>query len=163
MILGLDPGIASTGYGVVEAHGSRLRFVASGVVRTSPRQAHAERLTVIHAAVTEIAREHEAVAAAIEELYVGPDPRGTLLLAQARGAALAACGGAGLDVSEYPVATIKNAVCGYGRASKEQVGRMVRAILALPADPRSEHEADALAAAICQAHRVRAPVAGGRR
>lgn len=161
VILGLDPGIASTGFGVVEASGSRLRAVASGVISTTPRQPHAERLAVIHAAVAELIRAHGAMAAAVEELYVGPDPRGTLLLSQARGSALAACGLASVDVSEYPVATIKSAVCGYGRAEKGQVARMVRALLSLERDPKSEHEADALAAAICHIQRARMP-AGAR-
>ena len=161
VILGLDPGIASTGFGVIEASGSRLRAVASGVISTTPRQPHAERLAAIHAAVAGLIREHGATAAAVEELYVGPDRRGTLLLSQARGSALAACGLAAIDVSEYPVATIKSAVCGYGRAEKGQVARMVRALLSLDHDPRSEHEADALAAAICHTQRARMP-AGAR-
>ena len=163
VIIGLDPGIAATGYGVVEAAGSRLRAVAYGVVRTTPREAHADRLAHIHRLVSEIAAEFTADEAAIEELYVGPDPRGTLLLGQARGAALAALGAGGLPVTEYSVATIKNAVCGYGRAEKAQVGRMVRAILSLAAELRNEHEADALAAAICHAQRVRVPRVAGER
>jgi crossover junction endodeoxyribonuclease RuvC len=162
VILGLDPGIASTGFGVVEASGSRLRSVASGVITTTPRQPHAERLAAIHAGVASLIREHGATEAAVEELYVGPDRRGTLLLSQARGSALAACGLAAVDVAEYPVATIKSAVCGYGRAEKGQVARMVRALLALEAEPRSEHEADALAAAICHTQRTRMPAAEAR-
>ena len=162
VILGLDPGIASTGFGVVEASGSRLRSVAFGVIKTTPRQPHAERLAIIHAAVAELIRDHGTTAAAVEELYVGPDRRGTLLLSQARGSALAACGLASVDVAEYPVATIKSAVCGFGRAEKSQVARMVRALLALEQEPRSEHEADALAAAICHTQRARMPSAGAR-
>ena len=162
VILGLDPGIASTGFGVVEASGSRLRSVASGVITTTPRQPHAERLAAIHAGVAELIREHGATTAVVEELYVGPDRRGTLLLSQARGSALAACGLAAIDVAEYPVATIKSAVCGFGRAEKGQVARMVRALLALESEPRSEHEADALAAAICHTQRARMPATGAR-
>jgi crossover junction endodeoxyribonuclease RuvC len=157
VIIGLDPGIATTGYGVVETSGSRVRAVAFGVVKTSPRSAHANRLATIHAAVAELAREHAADGAAVEDLYIGPDPRSSLLLAQARGAAIAALGTAGLEVGEYSVATIKNAVCGFGRAEKGQVSRMVRAILALDTEPANEHVADALAAAICHAQH-----AGGR-
>jgi crossover junction endodeoxyribonuclease RuvC len=162
VILGLDPGIASTGFGVVETVGARVRALASGVIRTTPRQPHAERLAIIHAGVSELIRAHGAAAAAVEELYVGPDPRGSMLLAQARGSALAACGLAAIDVAEYPVSTIKSAVCGFGRAEKAQVARMVRAILALETDPRSAHEADALAAAICHTQRTRQPALGGR-
>ena len=163
VILGLDPGIASTGFGVVETAGARVRAVASGVIRTTPRQPHAERLAIIHAGVGELIRAHGATAAAVEELYLGPDPRGMLLLSQARGSALAACGLAAIDVAEYSVSTIKSAVCGYGRAEKSQVARMVRAILSLDADVRSEHESDALAAAICHTQRSRQPALGSRK
>ena len=112
--------------------------------------------------MAELIRAHGATAASVEELFVGPDPRGMLLLSQARGSALAACGLAAIDVAEYSVATIKSAVCGYGRAEKAQVARMVRAILSLDADVRSAHEADALAAAICHTQRSRQPAVGGR-
>jgi crossover junction endodeoxyribonuclease RuvC len=163
VILGLDPGIAATGYGIVEARGGRLRALDSGVVRTTPREPYATRLATIHAAIALLVREHAADEAAIEEVYVGPDPRATLALGQARGAALAACGAAGLRVAEYPVATVKAAVCGYGRAEKGQVGRMVRVLLSLEAAPRNEHEADALAAALCHAQRARLERAVGGR
>ena len=156
VILGLDPGIAATGFGVVEAHGTRLRAVAFGVITTSPRTPHARRLAAIHDGVADVAGTHQADAAAVEELFMGPDPRGSLLLGQARGAALAACGAGGVDVTEYSVATIKAAVCGYGRAEKKQVARMVRAVLGLDAAP-NEHAADALAAAVCHAQHARAP------
>jgi crossover junction endodeoxyribonuclease RuvC len=157
VILGLDPGIAETGYAVVQANGQSLRALACGVVRTRPSEPPAERLARIHAGVAELIAAHAPAAAAVEELYVGPNPRGILAVGQARGAALSACGAAGLEVREYAVATIKSAVCGYGRAEKGQVARMVRAILALPTDPRNEHEADALAAAVCHASQVRLP------
>ncbi len=156
VILGLDPGIAATGFGVVEARGNRLRALAFGVIRTTPRTPHAERLSMIHARVGALAGEHDLDEAAVEELFMGPDPRGSLLLGQARGAALAACGAASIAVTEYSVATIKSAVCGYGRAEKRQVGRMVQAVLALESAP-DEHAADALAAAVCHAQHSRAP------
>jgi crossover junction endodeoxyribonuclease RuvC len=159
VILGLDPGIAETGYAVVEARGQSLRALVCGVVRTRPSDAAAARLARIHAGVAELIAAHEPTAAAVEELYVGPNPRAILAVGQARGAALSACGAAGLEVCEYAVSTIKTAVCGYGRAEKGQVARMVRAILALPADPRNEHEADALAAAVCHANQARFPAA----
>ena len=154
VILGLDPGIAATGFGVVEARGSRLRALAFGVIRTTPRTPHAERLAAIHERVAQVADGHGAETAAVEELYMGPDPRGSLLLGQARGAALAACGAGGLEVTEYSVATIKAAVCGYGRAEKRQVARMVQAVLSLEEAP-DEHSADALAAAVCHAQHAR--------
>ncbi len=158
--MGLDPGIAATGYGVVVTQGSRFGVLAHGVIRTTTRQTHVARLAVIHETVGRLVEEHGVEGAGVEEVYVGPDPRSTMLLGQARGAALAALGAAGLEVGEYAVATIKNAVCGYGRADKLQVARMVRAILALDGDPPNEHVADALAAAICHAQRL--PI-GGRR
>lgn len=156
VILGLDPGIAATGFGVVEAQGNRLQALAFGVIRTTPRTPHALRLATIYGRVGELVAAHEVAEAAVEELFMGPDPRGMLLLGQARGAGLAACGAGGLVVSEYSVATIKSAVCGYGRAEKSQVARMVQAILRLESPP-DEHAADALAAAVCHAQHARAP------
>ncbi len=161
VILGLDPGTAATGYGVVEERASRLRAVDFGVVRTAPGGDHAARLAVIHERVRELVLEHQPACVAVEELYVGPNPRGVLAVGQARGAALVACGALGVPMAEYSVATIKTAVCGYGRAEKAQVGQMVRAILGLPAPPSSEHAADALAAAICHSQRLRLPAAAG--
>ena len=160
VILGLDPGIAETGYAVIHARGQTLRAHACGVLRTRPGASAASRLGRIHDGVAGLIAEHAPGAAAVEELYVGPNPRGILALGQARGAALAACGSAAVDVREYAVSTIKVAVCGYGRAEKRQVARMVRMILALDHEPRNEHEADALAAAICHAQQARIPVAG---
>jgi crossover junction endodeoxyribonuclease RuvC len=160
VILGLDPGIAATGYGVISVERGVLAYRSSGVVRTTPRQPLAERLAAIHAALTRVATDSAASHAAVEEVYQGPDPRGVIALAHARGAALAACATAGLSVAEYPVAVVKTAVCGYGRADKRQVAVMVARLLG-SSEPVSEHETDALAAAICHAHRVRLPAALG--
>ena len=119
VILGLDPGIASTGFGVVEAPGYRAAALASGVIRTTPRTAARRRLATIHGRVGELIAAHGATEAAVEELFVGPDPRGMLLLGQARGAGARRLRRWRASTSrEYSVATIKSAVCGYGRAEK---------------------------------------------
>jgi len=156
VILGIDPGTAATGYGVVEERGSTLRALDFGVVTTRPGTDAGARLAAIHERLRELILAHRPAGVAVEELYVGPNPRAILAVGQARGAALVACGTLGVPVSEYAVAVIKTAVCGYGRAEKGQVSQMVRAILALDAPPTPEHAADALAAAICHSHHTRA-------
>jgi crossover junction endodeoxyribonuclease RuvC len=152
IVLGLDPGTAATGFGIVRVDGGRLRALAHGVVRTTPREEPAARLAAIHHRVRELAEEHRPDSAAVEELFVRDNPRTILSVGEARGAALAALGGAGVPVHAYTAPVIKAAVCGYGRAEKLQVQQMVRAILAMADLPRPDHAADALAAAICHAH-----------
>ena len=152
IVLGIDPGTAATGYGVIEERGSTLRALELGVVTTRAGVDPGARLAAIHERVRELVLTHRPACVAVEELYVGPNPRSILAVGQARGAALVACGTLGVPVAEYSVSVIKTAVCGYGRAEKAQVGQMVRAILALDRLPASEHAADALAAAICHAH-----------
>ena len=109
------------------------------------------RLKRIHDEVADLIARHEPEAVALEESYVGADARIALFVGQARGAALVACAAAGVGCAEYPPATVKQAVCGYGRAEKAQVQRMVRAILAMDTIPTPNHAADALAVAICHA------------
>lgn len=163
-ILGLDPGLAATGYAVVAERGGRLEAIAHGCVRTPADMPVAERLWAIQRALRGLMEEHAPDAASVEELYIGPNPRNALGVGQARGAALAAIGERGIPLAEYPVSVIKAAVCGYGRAEKEQVQRMVAAILRLDAPPGNEHAGDALAAAVCHAHSRRtAPLVAGRR
>jgi crossover junction endodeoxyribonuclease RuvC len=138
--------------------------VEYGWWETSPRDAAAVRLRRIHDQVAELIESHGPDAVAIEESYVGADARIALSVGQARGAALVACAVAGVECAEYPPATVKHTVCGYGRADKAQIQRMVRAILGLAETPRPHHAADALAVAIC--HALAPPlaaVAGGRR
>jgi len=151
VILGLDPGTAATGYGIVSAEGSRLRSVAYGCVRTDPHTPAEERLAAIARAIDALLVEHEPVAVAVEEVYVGGNPRTALAVGQARGAVLTMCGLRHITVAEYSVATIKTAVCGFGRAEKAQVQRMVQAVLGMSERPEPEHAGDALAAAICHA------------
>ncbi len=163
-VLGIDPGTAACGYGVVRRAGSRLSALDHGWWATPARERPELRLKRIHDEVAELIARHAPDAVAVEESYVGADARTALSVGQARGAALVACANAGVLCVEYPPATVKQAVCGYGRADKAQVQRMVRAILLLDEDPTPHHAADALAVAIC--HALASPLlalAGGRR
>ncbi|HSI96724.1 MAG TPA: crossover junction endodeoxyribonuclease RuvC [Gaiellaceae bacterium] len=150
-VLGIDPGTAACGYGIVHGSGGRLRVVVSGHWRTSARARPHTRLLEIFTGVQELIAEHGPDAVALEESYVGADARIALSVGQARGAVLVAAASVGVDCAEYAPARVKQAVCGYGRAEKSQVQRMVRLVLGLDAEPRSSHEADALAVAICHA------------
>ena len=164
IVLGIDPGMAETGYGVIAVEGSRMRAVDHGVVATAARQPPAARLALIHEQVVGLIGRHAPESAALEDLFVGANPRTILSVGQARGAVLAACGAAGLDAAGYPPAEVKKAVCGFGRADKGQMTRMVSAILGLDAPPATDHAADALAVAVCHAtrSRSRAPLAVAR-
>jgi crossover junction endodeoxyribonuclease RuvC len=162
-VLGIDPGIRACGFGIVTASGGRLSTVEYGWWETSPRDAPEHRLRQIHDEVAELIVRHAPEAVALEESYVGVDARTALSVGQARGAVLVACAAAQVACAEYPPATVKHTVCGYGRADKEQVQRMVRAVLGLTEEPRPHHAADALAVAIC--HALASPLlalAGGR-
>jgi crossover junction endodeoxyribonuclease RuvC len=162
-ILGLDPGLRVTGYGVVDCRGNRLAYVASGCVRAGAG-ALPTRLGVIARDLGHLIAELSPTEVAVEEVFVNVNPRSTLLLGQARGAAIAAAVLAGLPVSEYTAGRIKQAVVGGGRAAKTQVQAMVMRLLGLPAAPQPD-AADALAAAICHAHATTGlgAVATGRR
>ena len=157
MILGVDPGTAATGFGVVDADGSRLRSVDFGCVRTDADTPLEERLAVIARAIDALIVEHEPAALAVEGVFVGGSAKNALNVGQARGAVLTAAGLRHVAVAEYAVSEIKAAVCGFGRAEKGQVQRMVGAVLGLPSPPTPDHAADALAAAIC--HASRSPLA----
>jgi crossover junction endodeoxyribonuclease RuvC len=156
IVLGIDPGTADTGYGVVTRDGGRLRALDYGVVSTPARRPLEQRLATIYDAVAELIERHVPGAVALEDLYVGANPRTILSVGHARGAVLAACGRAGLAAAGYPPAEVKQGVCGYGRADKRQVERMVCALLGLDARLPSDHAADALAVAVCHAQRSRA-------
>ena len=163
-VLGIDPGTAACGYGIVSASGGRLQAVDYGWWPTSARERPEARLKRIHDEVAELIARHAPEAVVLEDSYVGADARTALSVGQARGAALVACAAAQVVCAEYPPATVKSTVCGYGRAEKAQVQRMVRAILGLEDVPRPHHAADALAVAIC--HALAPPLmkaAGGRR
>jgi crossover junction endodeoxyribonuclease RuvC len=149
VVLGIDPGLACTGFGVVRIEGQRVTALAHGDIATRPRDSHADRLHRIHSGMVAVLEQHAPDSAAFESLFIGLDPRAILAVGQARGAALAACGAAGIAPAEYAPAQVKRAVCGFGRAPKDQVGRMIVSILGLQGPPPSEHAADALAVALC--------------
>ena len=156
-ILGIDPGSHNTGWGVVDRQGSTFRRVASGVIRTRGGSLP-ERLARIHTELTGVIDRHGPSVAALEAVFTHRNPRSALLLGHARGAALAACGAAGLAAAEYAPARIKRAVSGYGQASKPQVAKMVTRLLALR-DSLADDEADALAVGICHCLEQRRPLA----
>ncbi len=151
IILGVDPGLRRTGFGVIEAQGARLRYVASGTIVVPPTLPLHGRLKVILDNLREVARDARPDQAAMEKVFLNANPASTLLLGQARGAALCALADCGLDVQEYTALQIKKAVVGTGRASKEQIQAMVRRLLSLDGEPAPD-AADALACAICHAH-----------
>jgi crossover junction endodeoxyribonuclease RuvC len=147
VILGIDPGLASTGYAVVEPAGGRLRPVAWGVIRTAPADPHPQRLLAIYTRVTELIETHAVEAAAIESWFVHPVSKAAMGMAESRGAVQVALAHAGITIVEYSPNTIKQAVTGSGRADKAQVRTMVERLSGV--DPGSDHAGDALAAAIC--------------
>ena len=158
-VIGVDPGLASTGYAVVAGSGTRLEVIALGTIRTSPRTAHPDRLRAIHDGVAALAAAHGVRVAAVESWFVHPVSRAAMGMAEARGAILVALAGVAVEVAEYAPNTIKQAVTGQGGAGKAQVRAMVGRLAA--AEPRGDHEADALAAAIC--HLSSAPLRGAIR
>jgi crossover junction endodeoxyribonuclease RuvC len=157
IVLGIDPGTASTGYGVVAQRAGRLVALDGGVIETPAGLPLERRLTTIHARVCELICEHAPGAVAVEDLYFGANARSALAVGQARGVVLLAAGQHGLDCGSYTPQQVKSAVCGTGRAEKAQVQQMVQRLLALAELPRPDHAADALAVAIC--HTNRAPLA----
>jgi crossover junction endodeoxyribonuclease RuvC len=150
-VLGIDPGTAACGYGIVQESGGRLKALDHGWWRTPAGQRPELRLKTIFEGVAALIEQHGPDAAVLEESFVGADARTALSVGQARGAVLVACARAEVACAEYSPARVKNAVCGYGRAEKAQVQRMVQTILALDAPPTPHHAADALAVAICHA------------
>ena len=154
IVLGIDPGTASTGYGVVQSARSRLGAVEQGVIETHPGAPLERRLAAIHARVGTLLELYSPDAVAIEELYFGANVRTAFAVGQARGVVLLAAGERGVSTRSYTPQQVKSAVCGNGRASKEQVGRMVARLLGLDAVPEPDHAADALAVAICDVNRA---------
>lgn len=151
IVLGIDPGTADTGYGVVESLGSRLRALGYGVIQTRAGTPLERRLTDIHARVDELLSLHRPDAVAVEELYFGANTRTAFAVGQARGVVLLASGQHQTPIHSYTPQQVKGAVCGQGRAGKDQVARMVGRLLGMPAPPTPDHAADALAVAICHA------------
>jgi crossover junction endodeoxyribonuclease RuvC len=149
-ILGIDPGLRVTGFGIITKQGGKLAYVASGTIKTEDTELP-ERLKTILVGVSAIIQTHAPDCGAVEKVFVNVNPQSTLLLGQARGAAICAMVGADLKVAEYTALQVKQAVVGQGKAQKQQVQEMVKRLLSLPALPGPD-AADALAVAICHAH-----------
>ena len=149
IVLGIDPGLANTGYGVVVRHGARLAALDGGVIQTRAGVPVERRLATIAARVREILGEHECDAMALEQLYFGQNAHSAFAVGQARGVTMLAAGEQGMPCFSYTPQQVKSAVCGHGRAAKDQVARMVQTLLALPRMPSSDHCTDALAVAVC--------------
>lgn len=150
-IIGLDPGLAATGWGVIAATGNRLRHIAHGTVRTDAARPLVERLALLHDGLMAVISAHGASEAAVEEVFVNANPQSTLKLGQARGVVLLCAARAGLPVAEYATRLVKKAIVGVGNASKDQVQAMVERLLPGVAVAGSD-AADALAVAITHAH-----------
>ena len=161
VVMGIDPGFANTGFGVVRAAGSRLEVIDGGVIEAPAALAPEQRLARIHAAISKLIGWHQPRAVALEELYFGKNVRSAIGVGQARGVVMLAAAECATPCFDYTPQAVKLAVCGSGAADKHQVQHMVAALLRLPEAPRSDHAADALAVAICHAGhaRTRAAVA----
>jgi crossover junction endodeoxyribonuclease RuvC len=152
IVLGIDPGVANTGYGIVAHDRGRLVALDGGVIETAAGQDAGARLRTIHSRVGELMDDYKPDAVALEDLYFGANARSAFAVGQARGVIILAAGQRELRTSSYTPQQVKAAVCGSGKAAKDQVQRMVQTLLALPALPRPDHAADALAVAICHAN-----------
>jgi crossover junction endodeoxyribonuclease RuvC len=150
LVLGIDPGTASTGFGLAYGEGSTLRAIDQGMIFTRPGVVPERRLAEIYTRVCELLDHHRPDALAIEELYFGANVQTAFAVGQARGVMLLAAGQRGVPTHSYTPQQVKSAVCGSGSAPKQQVGRMVARLLALDAVPTPDHVADALAVAICE-------------
>jgi crossover junction endodeoxyribonuclease RuvC len=150
-VIGIDPGTASCGFGIVHEKDGRLRAVDHGWWQTPAAERLELRLKTIFDGVAALITAHRPDAVALEESFVGVDARTALSVGQARGAVMVAAASAGVECAEYAPARVKQLVCGYGRAEKQQVQKMVMAILSLEAPPTPSHASDALAVAICHA------------
>ncbi len=149
VVMGIDPGAANLGFGVVRVEGSRMVALDGGVVETSAEQPLERRLERIHSALTELIEWHRPAAMALEDLYFGKNVHSAMAVGRASGAAMLAAAQGGVRCFTYTPQAIKMAVCGSGAAGKQQVQRMVGTLLGLPEPPAPDHAADALAVAIC--------------
>lgn len=156
-ILGIDPGYAILGYGVLDMAGNSFKTVAYGSILTDSKTEMPDRLCALYDGLTEIIEKYKPDEASIEELFFNNNAKTAILVGEARGVAVLACAKQGLPVSEYTPLQIKQALVGYGRADKKQVQAMVKAILHLDEVPKPDDTADAIAAAICHGH------SGGKR
>jgi crossover junction endodeoxyribonuclease RuvC len=154
IVLGIDPGTADTGFGVVQSAGSRLRALDAGVIRTRAGVSPELRLAEIHTRVVALLELHAPEALAIEGLFFGANARTAFAVGQARGVVLLAAGQRGIPARSYTPQQVKSAVCGHGGAAKDQVARMVARLLGLSVAPGSDHASDALAVAVCDLNRA---------
>lgn len=161
-VMGIDPGLANTGFGVVRVSGSSMSAVDGGVIEAPRALSPEARLARIHAALGELMTSHEPVSIGLEDLYFGKNVRSALAVGQARGVAMLAAAERGLSCHDYTPQAVKMAVCGSGAAAKDQVQQMVSVLLGLAAPPASDHAADALAVAICHAGHLGTAAAAAR-
>ena len=152
IILGIDPGLANTGWGVIESTGSAHRCIAYGCITTHAEESLPERLASIHSEIASVIERYQPAACAVESVFFGSNAKSAFATGQARGVALLALADAGLELGEYSPVQIKSTVVGSGTADKSQVAYMVRVLLSLPHEPKPDHASDALATAICHSH-----------
>lgn len=155
LTLGIDPGTATTGFGLVTEKDGQLVFVDYGVIKTSSQEDSQTRLRQIYAAVKKLVAEHKPGAIAVEKLFFGVNTKTAMAVGQARGMTLLAAAEAGIQVAEYTPLEVKMALTGYGRADKNQIQQMVKTLLKLSLVPKPDDAADALAIAICHVHSYR--------
>jgi crossover junction endodeoxyribonuclease RuvC len=156
VVMGIDPGVANTGFGVVRVAGASMDAVDGGVIDAPPGRRPEERLARIHRQLVELMAWHQPHAVALEDVYFGKNVRSAIAVGQARGVAMLAAAERGVACFDYTPQAVKMSVCGTGSADKKQVQRMVGTLLGLPGPPQSDHAADALAVAICHAGQARA-------
>ncbi len=154
-ILGIDPGTATTGFGVIDVENGKLKFVDAGIISTPAGEAMERRLSTLHDELTELLKEFKPQAFAIELLYFASNVTTAMTVGQARGVALLAAAQAGLPIAEYTPLQVKQAVTGYGKADKRQIQEMVKTLLSLSAIPKPDDAADALAIAITHSSQIR--------
>ena len=152
IVLGIDPGLANTGYGVVVRRGRRMAALDGGVIETAAALPVERRLAAVYAGVDRLLEEHSPDAVALEELYFGQNVRTAFAVGHARGVVMLVAGLRGVPCTGYTPQKVKSSVCGHGRAPKEQVARMVQTLLNLPELPTPDHASDALAVALCHAN-----------
>jgi crossover junction endodeoxyribonuclease RuvC len=155
LVLGIDPGLATTGYGLVAGDGQTLEAVVYGVLRTPPNIPVAERLVMLHDELTALLDRYRPDVVAMEELFFSTNARTAMTVGEARGVLLLTAAQAGLTIAEYTPLQVKQAITGYGQAEKHQVQQMVRLLLGLPEIPRPDDAADGLAVSICHHHSSR--------
>lgn len=153
IIMGVDPGLTSTGYGVIKKRGDELRALGYGSITTSPKEALSSRLAKIYREIKELIEEYRPDLVVIEELFFNSNARSAMVVGEARGGVILAAAHCGVGVEEYTPLQVKQALVGHGRAEKRQVSYMVRTLLSLEEEVASTHASDALALAICHAHR----------